>query len=177
MDDIAGWIAPAATMIAAMMTAANLGARFTGWGFVVFLVGSIAWVVVAFTSDQTNLLATNAFLCLVNLTGIWRWLGRQARFEDTAREQEQRSGERLFAGAKLQDMKVVDEGGVEQAAVVDAMLACSGGGIDHLIVREGGVVGVGETLRVLPWRDARIEGDRIVTRARIARLAEASKAA
>jgi hypothetical protein len=30
---MAGWVAPAATMIAAMMTAANLGARVIGWGF------------------------------------------------------------------------------------------------------------------------------------------------
>ena len=43
IEEMAGWIAPIATMIAAMMTAANLGARVTGWGFVVFTVGSIAW--------------------------------------------------------------------------------------------------------------------------------------
>ncbi|MEK7456583.1 MAG: hypothetical protein AABZ76_16905 [Pseudomonadota bacterium] len=46
MEDLAGWIAPAATMIAAMMTAANLGARVTGWGFGVFTLGSIAWSIV-----------------------------------------------------------------------------------------------------------------------------------
>jgi hypothetical protein len=40
MNDIAAWIAPAATVIAAVMTAANLGARITDWGFVVFTVGS-----------------------------------------------------------------------------------------------------------------------------------------
>lgn len=36
--DLAGWAAPAATMIAAMMTAFNFGARITGWGFVAFTV-------------------------------------------------------------------------------------------------------------------------------------------
>ena len=46
LEDLAGWIAPAATMIAAMMTAANLGARVTGWGFGVFTLGSIAWSIV-----------------------------------------------------------------------------------------------------------------------------------
>lgn len=70
LEDIAGWIAPIATMIAAMMTAANLGARVTGWGFVVFTVGSIAWSLVGISTGQTNLLATNAFLTIVNLVGV-----------------------------------------------------------------------------------------------------------
>ena len=60
-------LAPAATMIAAVMTASNLGARVTGWGFVVFTVGSIAWCLVALTSGQANLLWTNGFLILVNV--------------------------------------------------------------------------------------------------------------
>ena len=50
MEEAAGWIAPAATMIAAMMTASNLGARVTGWGFAVFLLGSICWAIVALAS-------------------------------------------------------------------------------------------------------------------------------
>src|SRR5690349_6274113 len=82
LEDAAGWIAPAATMIAAMMTAANLGARVTGWGFVVFTIGSIAWSAIGFSSGQTNLLATNGFLTLVNLIGVWRWLGKQRSYED-----------------------------------------------------------------------------------------------
>ena len=52
------------------------------WGFVVFALGSICWSLVGFSSDQTNLLATNAFLTLVNLVGIWRWLGRHHAYED-----------------------------------------------------------------------------------------------
>lgn len=34
--DLASWLAPAATMIAAIMTASNAGTRMTGWGFVLF---------------------------------------------------------------------------------------------------------------------------------------------
>ncbi|WP_366499360.1 hypothetical protein [Sphingopyxis sp.] len=59
-----------------MMTASNLGARITGWGFAVFTIGSICWSLVGFWSGQTHLVATNVFLTLVNLVGIWRWLGR-----------------------------------------------------------------------------------------------------
>ena len=41
MISLVGWLATIATMIAAMMTASNLGARVTGWGFVVFSISSV----------------------------------------------------------------------------------------------------------------------------------------
>src|SRR5471030_3214617 len=91
LGDIAGWVAPAATMTAAVMTAANLGTRVTGWGFIVFTIGSVAWSSVAIGTGQQNLLWTNGFLTLVNLVGIWRWLGRQARYEDGSRAAASRS--------------------------------------------------------------------------------------
>ena len=84
----AQWIAPGATMIAAMMTAANLGARVTGWGFAIFSVGAIAWVIVALASGQHNLLLSNAFLLIVDLVGVWRWLGRRARYDKGAERAE-----------------------------------------------------------------------------------------
>ena len=65
MSAIAGWIAPIATMIAAMITAANLGARVTGWGFVIFTMGSIGWSIVGLSSGQTNLFLTNMVLTVV----------------------------------------------------------------------------------------------------------------
>ncbi|CAM4265000.1 PRC-barrel [Novosphingobium lubricantis] len=82
MEDIAGWIASIATMIAAMMTAANLGAKVTGSGFLVFTIGSICWSLVGLSTGQTNLLATNGFLTVVNMVGAWRWLGEQRRYEE-----------------------------------------------------------------------------------------------
>lgn len=183
MDEIAGWVAPAATMVAACMTAANLGARFTGWGFVVFLVGSIAWTVVAFGTGQQNLLATNAFLTLVNAVGIWRWLGRRAKFDDAAHAEQTRSehgrGADLFAVSKLDGMAVKGRDGAVLASVVDAMTACGDGRVDYLIVREGGVGGVGETLRRLDWDAANVCGGAVETKldaAGLARLPELSPA-
>jgi hypothetical protein len=165
MADIAGWIALAATCVAALMTAANLGARITGWGFVVFTVGAVAWIVVGYTTDQTQLLWSNIFLGLVDLFGIWRWLGRRTRFSDAARAEEKlserRAGENLFSLAALDGMPVVGPQGEVIAYAVDAFAACAGGQIDYLIVREGGVAGVGETLRRLPWSNIRV-GDKVL---------------
>ena len=59
MDNIASWIATAATITAACMTASNLGARITGYGFAVFTIGSIAWFTVGILTGQPALVWTN----------------------------------------------------------------------------------------------------------------------
>ena len=178
--DVAGWVALAATCVAALMTASNLGARVTGWGFVVFTVGAAAWIVVGITTDQTQLLWSNIFLGVVDVFGIWRWLGRRARFSDAARAEEARSergrGENLFSVLALDGKPVRDREGQVIAWVVDALAACSGGGIDYLIIREGGTIGVGETLRRLPWTAARVGSDAVETNLDQAALARLSVA-
>ena len=153
MDEIAGWVAPAATMIAAMMTAANLGARVTGWGFAVFLVASAAWIAVAMGTGQQNLLWTNAFLALVNAVGVWRWLGRQARYEDGGKAAEARSAAAhaptLHSVAAMPGSKVLGREGETVAVVVDAMLRCADGALAYIVVSEGGLGGLGERLYAL----------------------------
>ena len=153
MEQIAGWIAPAATMIAAMMTAANLGTRVTGWGFIVFTVGSIGWSIVALSTGQQNLLLTNGFLTLVNGVGIWRWLGRQARYEDGGRAATLESAAArvptLFSAGALVGRKVAASDGTILGTVVDGMLRCTDKGLAYVVVSAGGVAGVGEELRAI----------------------------
>ena len=160
MENIAGWIAPIATMLAAMITAANLGARITGWGFVVFLAGSIAWVIVAAASGQSNLLLSNLFLTVVNIVGIWRWLGRQAKLEDGARAATERSAvaaaPSLFPAAMLQDQPIEDASGNRIGRIAGAMAECEGGRIAYIVVGEGGVAGVRERLHLLHWDQVRV---------------------
>jgi len=151
--DVAGWIAPAATMIAAMMTAANLGARVTGWGFVVFCIGSVAWTTVGLTSGQTNLVLSNAFLTVVNLVGIWRWLGRQASYEKGSSAAADASARHavpsLYAAGNVVGAKLTGPRGEAVGAIVDAMLGCGDNAIAYVVVSTGGVGGVGETLHAL----------------------------
>jgi hypothetical protein len=142
-------------MLAAMITAANLGTRITGWGFVVFLVGSISWVIVAATSGQANLLWSNLFLTVVNIVGIWRWLGRQAKLDDGAKAAAERSAAApapdLFPAAMLQDRPLVDRAGTKVGRIAGAMAECGSGRIAYLIIGEGGVGGVRERLHMLTW--------------------------
>lgn len=141
-------------MIAAIMTASNLGARVTGWGFVVFTIGSIAWSLVGLGSGQTNLVATNAFLTLVNLVGIWRWLGRQRAYEDGAKAASRASRPAgtptLFSATGLAGMPVSDVCGESLGRSVEAMIECQSGRMSYVVVATGGVAGVEEELRSVP---------------------------
>lgn len=157
LNELAGWIAPAATMIAAMMTAANLGARITGWGFVVFTLGSICWTLVGISSGQTNLIAANAFLTFVNLVGIWRWLGRQRAYEDGGKSAEAKSRKSsvptLFTATGIAGLPVVDADGTAIGKAVEALIGCRSGEVSYVVVATARTGGLGEDLRAVP-RDA-----------------------
>lgn len=84
MEQIANWVAPVATTLAAVMVAANLGARLTGVGFIVFSVGAVAWMAIGLATGQANLVWQNGILLAINLLGVWRWLGLRARYDKGA---------------------------------------------------------------------------------------------
>jgi hypothetical protein len=185
MEDVAGWIAPIATMIAAMMTAANLGPRVTGWGFVVFTVGSLAWSAVAIATGQANLLWTNGFLTLVNFVGIWRWLGREAKYDDGAKTARSESdaaeaAPALFAVAEIAGQAVIGRDGDKIGQGIGAMAERGSGRIAYVVIAEGGLGGVGERLHALAWGDVVAGDDGFVTQldaAGLARLPEVDPAA
>ena len=167
MADTISWVATIATIIAASMTAANLGARITGYGFCVFLIGSLAWLATGVLTAQPALVWTNVVLTLLNAFGIWRWLGRQARVEQGARAASDASeatpGEALFPVSLLGRASVIGDGGGELGRCVDAMAGCRSGRLAYVVVSEGGVAGVGETLRRLDWHRAHVDGEQVVT--------------
>ena len=165
LAETAGWIAPIATMIAAIMTAANLGTRITGWGFAVFTLGSIAWTMVGLTSGQTNLVATNAFLTLVNMGGVWRWLGRQRAYDDGGRSAKLASrraaGPSLFTATGVAGMPVTDLDGETIGRGVEALIECASGEIGYIVVASGGVGGIDESLRAVPRAEIRFGPERL----------------
>jgi len=165
MEEIAGWVAPVATMIAAMMTAASLGARITGWGFAIFTIGSLAWAVVGIGSGQRNLLLTNIFLTMVNVAGVWRWLGRQVRYEGGGEAATARSAAAhvptLFAVGAIAGAKLIGRGGEPIGVVVDGMMRCDDAGLAYIVVSEGGLGGVGERLHALNPAELEFSADGI----------------
>jgi len=174
MADPISWVATVTTIVAAFMVAANLGSRVTGTGFLVFTVGSICWLAAGVLTHQQALIWTNVVLTGLNLFGMWRWLGRQAGVEKGARAatqaSEQTPGEALFPVSLLSRAPVAS-GADELGRCIDAMAGCRSGKLDYLVVSEGGIAGVGETLRRLPWTDAHVEDERVVVRPSMRNLA------
>jgi len=77
-SETVGWIATGLTIVAATLVAADLGRRITGWAFVVFTLGSAAWIVSAHLDGDAPLGLTNIILAGINAFGVWRWLVRKA---------------------------------------------------------------------------------------------------
>lgn len=74
MDGPLEWIAAVGTMLAAGLIAADLGRRITGWGFVLFCLVSITWIVSGLTSGAMPIAAMNAVLLLINAWGVWQYM-------------------------------------------------------------------------------------------------------
>ncbi|WP_375289782.1 hypothetical protein [Qipengyuania sp.] len=68
------WIAAIGTMLAAGLIAADMGRKATGWGFVLFCVVSLTWIVSGLTTDAMPIAAMNAVLLLINAWGVWQYL-------------------------------------------------------------------------------------------------------
>lgn len=166
MADTFSWLATVATILAALMTASNLGSRVTGCGFAVFTVGALCWLAVGALTQQPALLWTNVALLGVDIFGVWRWLGRQARVEQGGRAASEESahtpGESLFP-ISLLSRAPVRCGDKEVGHCIDAMSSCRSGRLNYIVVSEGGVAGVGEKLRRLPWSAAHVDGETVVS--------------
>ena len=174
MEYFVSWIATIATITAACLTASNLGARITGYGFIVFTIGSIAWFTLGMLTGQQALIWTNIVMTGLNLFGVWRWLGRQAKVEEGAgramEKSEAMASESLFPASLLGRARLVTDDGEEAGTLVDAMIGCRSGQLRYLVVGQGGVAGVGETFRRIEWRDADVDGDTITARLAAAEL-------
>lgn len=70
------WFAAIGTMIAAALIAVDLGRKVTGWGFVLFVVVAISWVVSGLTTKPPAypLAVMNGILLCINAWGVWQFL-------------------------------------------------------------------------------------------------------
>lgn len=71
------WFATATTTIAALIVALDIGRRWTGWGFVIFTAGSVAWIAGAVLAADWALTTTNTVLFAINVFGVYRYLIRK----------------------------------------------------------------------------------------------------
>ena len=165
MADSISWVATIATIIAASMTAANLGSRITGYGFAVFLVGSLCWLATGILTDQPALVWTNVVLTILNIFGMWRWLGRQAQVEEGARAAAEASEDDAGRGA-VPGFAALARGRWNAAKSRSATVRRDGRlpqrQLDYVVVSEGGSAGSARLFGDLPWRDARSKARAVI---------------
>lgn len=65
----------AAGTLAALIVSLNLGRRWTGWGFVIFVTSSLALIAWGFLGEDAAGIGTqNVALFVINCIGVWRYL-------------------------------------------------------------------------------------------------------
>lgn len=75
--EILKWSASISGIVAAFMVSLDLGRKATGWGFVIFVGSSIAWMGGAALSGDWALGTQNIVLFGINLLGVYRYLIRK----------------------------------------------------------------------------------------------------
>lgn len=68
------WIAAIGTILAASLIAIDLGRKVTGFGFVLFCVVAIIWVLSGLVNDTMPIAAMNGILLIINAWGVWQYL-------------------------------------------------------------------------------------------------------
>lgn len=68
------WFGAIGAIVAAAMIAADLGRRWTGWAFVLFVTVSVAWIASGVGNGTMPLVVQNGLLLAVNAWGVWQYL-------------------------------------------------------------------------------------------------------
>ena len=69
----AKWIGTGAGVSGAVMVALNLGLVIYGFGL--FLISSLLWGAIGWVQRETSLLVLQGTFTVINIVGIYRWLG------------------------------------------------------------------------------------------------------
>lgn len=71
------WFAAGSGTVAAFMVSFDGGRRLTGWGFVLFVASSIAWITAGLLDSEGALASQNVVLFGINIFGVYRYLIRK----------------------------------------------------------------------------------------------------
>jgi len=84
--DVLQYYGAAAGALAALIVSLDLGRRWTGWAFVIFVTASIALIGWGFLSQEAEGIgAQNVILFAINLVGVYRYLIRKKAPHEAAK--------------------------------------------------------------------------------------------
>ena len=116
-------------------------------------------------TGQPALVWTNIVLTVLNIFGIWRWLGRQSRVEEgactAAQVSEAAPGETLFPMSLCSATLMIDCAGQEVGHCIDAMAGCASGRLNYLVAPQGGRGGRRRNAAPAVVEHARVEEERV----------------
>ena len=69
----AKWLGSACGVAGAIMIALNLGLVI--YGFALFLISSVLWSAIGWLQRETSLVVLQVAFTIINVIGIYRWLG------------------------------------------------------------------------------------------------------
>ena len=75
--EVLKWTASISGIIAAFMVSLDSGRKVTGWGFVLFVGSSIAWITASLFDKEGALATQNIVLFGINIFGVYRYLIRK----------------------------------------------------------------------------------------------------
>ena len=79
------WYGSIAGAIAALIVSLDLGRRWTGWAFVIFVTASITLIAWGFLSEEAEGIGTqNVVLFVINIIGVYRYLIRKKPVHEAA---------------------------------------------------------------------------------------------
>lgn len=88
MDGPLEWFGAIGAIVAAGLIAFDLGRRWTGWGFVLFVAVSLAWIASGLVNGTPPIVVQNALLLAVNAWGVWQYLLSPRKKREIERQEE-----------------------------------------------------------------------------------------
>ncbi len=66
------WIGCMTGLCGATLLALNN--RYSGWGFVLFLISNVGWIIYGLLTHATGMVVMQLGFTLTSLIGVWKWL-------------------------------------------------------------------------------------------------------
>jgi hypothetical protein len=87
--DLLQYYGAGAATIAALLVSLNLGRRWTGWAFVIFVTSSVALIGWGFLNNEgEGIAAQNVVLLAINVIGVYRYLIARASPKERPRRED-----------------------------------------------------------------------------------------
>ena len=78
--ELLAWIGAITGPLGAILLAANI--RISGYGYILFIISSVAMLIVGLSTDNHQLVTMNLLFTVINCIGAYRWLTPRTRSLD-----------------------------------------------------------------------------------------------